>query len=34
MGYIEEIRALVGHRRIILNVAGALIVDELGRVLL
>lgn len=34
MGYIEQIRALVGHRPIILNVAGALIVDELGRVLL
>lgn len=34
MGYIEEIRALVGHRPLILVAAAVLVVDDAGRVLL
>jgi len=34
VGYVEELRALVGHRPLILVVSGMLIVDEHERVLL
>ncbi len=34
MGYIEELRALVGHRPLILTGAVAIVVDSTGRVLL
>ena len=34
MGYVRELRALVGHRPLVLAVAGALVVDATGRVLL
>ena len=34
MGYVEELRALVGHRRVILNGSVAVIEDAAGRVLL
>ena len=34
MGYVSELRALVGHRPLVLAVAGALVVDAAGRVLL
>ena len=34
MGYVEELRALVGHRPLILNGSVALLTDSEGRVLL
>lgn len=34
MGYVEELRALVGHRPLVFVAGGALIFDETGRVLL
>lgn len=34
MGYVRELRALVGHRPLILVTAGVLILDHAGRVLL
>lgn len=34
MGYIEQLRALIGHHPVIFNVSGAIILDEQSRVLL
>lgn len=34
MGYIEELRSLIGHRPVIMVGAGVLITDERGRLLL
>lgn len=34
MGYIEELRALVGKRPLILTAAGVIILDEADRILL
>ena len=34
VGYVEELRALIGHRPVILNGSVVLLMDDLGRILL
>ena len=34
MGYVEELRAIIGHRRVILNGSVVLLTDSRGRILL